>query len=118
MGGDTVLNEVVAQATDFYSRPRVGGDEPDQRNGKRQKEFLLTPPRGGRLLKLPLLLLPFYFYSRPRVGGDLAIERQGRAVIIDFYSRPRVGGDAHPLPDFFPEKDFYSRPRVGGDFDA
>jgi hypothetical protein len=56
----------------FNPRPRVGGDQACYGGNWDNGAFQSTPPRGGRLARVPLLRLVCGFNPRPRVGGDRA----------------------------------------------
>ena len=71
VGGDPCHFTAEMGQRYFYSRPRVGGDRQQNIGGCGHNRFLLTPPRGGRLLAAAACFAPQRnFYSRPRVGGD------------------------------------------------
>lgn len=47
-GGDVPVSHVARYHCHFYSRPRVGGDPEFDSIVVELREFLLTPPYGGR----------------------------------------------------------------------
>ena len=134
-----MIVQILENLTDFYSRPRVGGDITRMTTMRKPKPFLLTPPRGGRLKEITFTERGFTnFYSRPRVGGDASMTmaqilanvflltppRGGRRGLIwdnrgfkSFISThaPAWGATRRTRRRIRPTPNFYSRPRVGGD---
>ena len=79
--------------SDFYSRPRVGGDS---------RRYPCPPRRRN-------------FYSRPRVGGDQGISEYMRMPPGISTHAPAWGATKARAREMAAAADFYSRPRVGGD---
>ena len=99
----------------FYPRPRVEGDIPDQVSNVELVEFLPTPSRRGRRCAPRCPDPPRrYFYPRPRVEGD---QQRGPCDqdAVHFYPRPRVEGDTFLTTSIISSRYFYPRPRVEGD---
>ena len=88
----------------------------NRRTVNRLIQFLLTPLREGRPLRLPDFprTSTWNFYSRPCGRGDPFPCRRCFAA-TDFYSRPCGRGDAAHLDDIARPVYFYSRPCGRGD---
>ena len=106
---------VHAGLPDFYSRPRVGGDERLKDLQRKIDNFYSRPRVGGDAPGGFQRALPQNFYSRPRVGGDLvAVLVQGVCGVF-LLTPPRGGRRDRERSKHFADH-FYSRPRVGGDW--
>ena len=76
--------------------------------------FQSTPPYGGRLVNLAVVLAGICFNPRPRAGGDTVLLFYVLRT-MSFNPRPRAGGDIYSRGLRSSGACFNPRPRAGGD---
>ena len=87
------LAEFRENMNDFLEAEGYEGITPYQAENifRTNIQFLLTPPRGGRLGGAAEQRAIRYFYSRPRVGGDIFSTHLGRMLSIFLLTPPHGG---------------------------
>ena len=134
-GGRLVSVSIVVPAAYFNPRPREGGDyhpilraqsivisiHAPARGATLTSSglswilsFQSTPPRGGRLVSVSIVVPAAYFNPRPREGGDYHPILRAQSIVISIHAPARGATMQIPMaltckPNFNP------RPREGGD---